>query len=103
MKIEDVQVGSTITNGSSVLRIERREERDPHWKCAGWRGLNISLEKFGGNTGQLGFVPDYLLGSWRHVPFEWEPLVGGAMEHRYVWAGDYSHLQHEVRRIEVPA
>jgi hypothetical protein len=95
----EVQVGSTITNGSSALRVQERVAKDPRWKVAGWRGANVSLEEFGGNTGQTSFVPDHLLSSWRQVPFEWTPVVGGSLEERYVWAAGCRWLQREVRRV----
>lgn len=96
----DIQAGSTITNGSSALRVQDRVEKDSRWKTSGWRGLNVSLEEFGGNTGQTSFVPDYLLTSWRHVPFEWAPVVGGGLEERYVWQEGCRWLRREVRRID---
>jgi|SRR6187549_1210838 len=92
-----VQVGSTITNGSSALRVTERVDKDPRWGTSGWRGTNISLEAFGGNTGTTGFVPDYLLTGWYHVPFEWRAVIGGGAEERYVWQKDYRHLIREVR------
>lgn len=94
-----VQVGSTITNGSSALRVQARVEKDPRWKVPGWRGLNVSLEPYGGNTGTTGFVPDYLLGGWRHVPFEWSACPGGQVEERYVWSTGCRYLQREVRPV----
>jgi len=99
MKTEDVQVGSTIMNGSSALRITERVERDARWGTIGWRGINIPLEEFGGNPGTTSFVPDYLLGSWRHVPFEWAPVLGGGLEERYVWTPGWRRLQRELRRV----
>jgi hypothetical protein len=93
-------VGSTVTNGISALRLTSHEERDTRWKTSGWRGMNIPLEEYGGNPGTTAFIPDYLLSSWRHVPFEWSPVVGGALEERYVWTADWRRLQREVRRIE---
>ncbi len=92
-----VQPGATITNGSSALRVTERVEKDPRWQCPSWAGINVSLEQFGGNPGTRTSVPDYLLGSWRHVPFEWEPVVGGDLEERYVWSPTYRWLQREVR------
>lgn len=100
METTDVQVGSTITDGSSALRVTERVEKDPRWGTPSWRGMNISLEQFGGNTGMTSTVPDYLLGSWRHVPFEWSPVTGGGLEERYVWSSDWRRLQREVRRTE---
>lgn len=97
-----VQVGSTITNGASALRITERVDKCPGWGTPGWRGLNIALEQFGGNTGTASFVPDYLLSGWRHVPFEWSPCVGAAVEERYVWSPDFSRLVREVRRSTMP-
>lgn len=99
MKTEDVQVGSTITNGSSALRITERVQKDTRWGTIGWRGIHVSLEEFGGMTGTTGFIADYLLGSWDHVPFEWRALPGGGVEERYVWTPGYRHLQREVRRV----
>ena len=96
MNRDDVQIGSTITNGSSALRITERVEKDPRWKTSGWRGTNTSLEEFGGNRGMSSFVPDYLLGSWHHLPFEWRALPGD-MEERYVWAAGWRWLNREVR------
>lgn len=97
-----VQVGATITNGISALRLTQHHERDPHWKSPGWRGHNIPLEEYGGNPGTLGFVPDYLLGSWRHVPFEWTAQPGGLTEERYVWSADWRRLRREVRAVNRP-
>jgi hypothetical protein len=98
----EIQVGSTITNGSSALRITERAEKDPAWGTPGWRGICIPLEQYGGNRGMTEFIPDYLARNWQHVPFEWRPVVGGGVEERYVWAAGYRWLQREVRRIEVP-
>jgi hypothetical protein len=103
MDTSEVQVGSTITNGSSALRVTERVEQDPRWGTPSWAGINISLEQFGGNPGTRTSVPDYLLGSWRNVPFEWTPVVGGGLEERYVWSPTYRWLQREVRKAEVSA
>lgn len=97
MDTADVQVGSTITNGSSALRITERVQRDPRWGTPSWRGLCVPLEAFGGNPGMTDSVPDYLLGGWTHVPFEWRPCAGHATEERYVWAPGWRRLQREVR------
>jgi hypothetical protein len=102
MDTADVQVGSTITNGSSALQITERVERDTRWGTPSWRGMCIPLEAFGGNLGMTDTVPDYLLGSWRHVPFEWRPVTGGGLEERYVWTPDWRRLQREVRRMVQP-
>lgn len=96
----DIQAGSTITDGSSALRVTERVQRDSRWNAPGWRGMCIPMDQFGGNAGTSDFVPDYLAASWRHVPFEWTPVVGGGLEERYVWAGGYRWLQREVRKIE---
>jgi hypothetical protein len=96
MNRDDVQVGSTITNGSSALRITERVEKDPRYKTSGWRGMCIPLEEFGGNRGMSSFVPDYLLESWHHVPFEWRAIPGN-MEERYVWEPRWRWLNREVR------
>jgi hypothetical protein len=95
--IVDVQVGSTITNGSSCIRVTERVEKDARWGTPGWRGMCIPLEAFGGNAGTTQFVPDYLLTGWYHVPFEWRPCVGGGVEERYVWTADWRRLQRQVR------
>jgi hypothetical protein len=95
--IVDVQVGSTITNGSSCIRVTERVARDSRWRTSGWRGISIPLEEFGGNPGTSEFVPDYLLTGWYHVPFEWRAVVGGELEERYVWAAGWRRLQREVR------
>jgi hypothetical protein len=97
-----VQVGSTITNGSSAIRVTERVEKDPRWGTAGWRGLAISLEAFGGDTGTTKFVPDHLLTGWYHVPFEWRTLIGGGVQERYVWSKDFKRLQREVRQAVQP-
>lgn len=91
--------GVLVTNGASALRLTERVARDPQWRVAGWRGENVALERHGGNVGMTSFVPDYLLTSWRVIPFEWSPLIGG-MEERYTWTPDYSRLQRELRRSE---
>ena len=98
----EVQVGSTITNGSSALRLTERVEKDARWGTPGWRGTCIPLEPFGGNAGMSDFIPDYLVRNWRYLPFEWSPIIGG-LEERYVWSADWRWLQREVRRAQVPA
>lgn len=102
MDTAEVQVGSTITNGSSALRITERVERDSRWGTPSWRGMCIPLEEFGGNPGTTDTVPDYLLGSWAPVPFEWRPVIGGGLEERYVWRSGWRRLQREVRRTVQP-
>lgn len=99
MKTEDIQVGSTITNGSEALRITEKVIKDVRWGTPGWRGINIPTEQYGGNPGTTSFVPDYLVGSWCDVPFEWTPCTGGGVEERYVWTPDWRRLQREVRRV----
>jgi hypothetical protein len=93
----EVQIGSTIMNGSSAIRVTERVARDPRWRCPGWRGINIPLEAFGGNPGTTSFVADYLLSSWRDVPFEWTVCPGVSTEERYVWSKDWRRLEREVR------
>jgi hypothetical protein len=101
MNHDDVQVGSTVTNGSSALRITERVKCDPRYKTSGWRGMCIPLEEFGGNRGMSSFVPDYLLSGWKHVPFEWRAIPGN-MEERYVWEPQWRWLNREVRRAVQP-
>lgn len=96
MNRDDVQIGSTITNGASALRITERVAKDPRWKTSGWRGIVVPLEEFG-NRGVTSFVPDYLLDGWHHLPFEWRKIPGG-MEERYVWAPGWRWLNREVRK-----
>lgn len=99
-----VQVGSTIMNGSSAVRVTERVEYDTRWKASGWRGLCVPLEAFGGNPGTTTFIPDYLVTmSWTHVPFEWTPVTGGGVEHRYVWSPDWRRLSREVRAHALPS
>ena len=96
MNHDDVQIGSTITNGASAIRVTERVAKDPRWKTSGWRGIVVPLEEFG-NRGTTTFVPDYLLGSWHHLPFEWRALPGASQEERYVWAAGWRWLNREVR------
>jgi hypothetical protein len=95
-----VQSGSTITNGSSALRLENPVARDGRWGAAGWSGINVPLEAFGGSPGTQTFLPDYLVRTWRHVPFEWSPVPGGSLVERYVWSADFRHLRREVRTAQ---
>lgn len=95
MKIE---IGLVITNGSSALRVTERVAKDQRWGTPGWRGQCVPLERFGGMAGTSDFIPDYLVRSWRAVPFEWAACIGGAVQERYVWAEGHRWLQREVRR-----
>lgn len=95
MDRDDVQIGSTITNGASAIRVTERVAKDPRWKTSGWRGIVVPLEEFG-RRGVSAFVPDYLLGSWHHLPFEWRAIPGNLQE-RYVWAPGWRWLNREVR------
>lgn len=92
----EIQVGSTITNGSTAIRVDRRVKSHPRWKSPGWEGVIVAMEEFGARS-MRDFVPDYLAASWRHVPFEWAPVTGGGLEERYVWSRGYRYLQREVR------
>lgn len=92
------RIDDVITNGSSAGKvIEVMSGSDPRWRTPGIRMVNISLEQFGGQPGVSSFVPDYLLSGWRLVPFEWQLVIGGGAEERYVWSKDYRRLQREVR------
>lgn len=100
MNRPEIQVGSTLTDGSIAVRITERMEKTPEWGTPGWRGVCIALEPLGGMTGYPEFIPDQWAGKWRHVPFEWTPCLGGRAEERYVWSPDYwRSLQHEVRPL----
>lgn len=87
-----------ITNGSSVGKVLNRVDRDPRWKCSGYRIQNIGLEEFGGNIGQTSFLADYLAPGWRKIPFEWTPVVGGSLEERYAWVAGYTRLSRQLRK-----
>jgi hypothetical protein len=93
----EVQGGSTITNGVSALRLERQVPREGRWGIAGWQGFSIALEAFGGTTGTRTFLPDYLVRTWRHVPFEWSPVPGGGLVERYRWDKGCARLCREIR------
>lgn len=92
-----MNVGSTVMNELAVLRITERVEEDPRWKTSGWRGQYIPLSTRLFIVAHTGFIPDFLVHRWQHVPFEWRPVAGGATEERYVWTADYRHLEREVR------
>lgn len=94
------QVGEIIANGTDAGEVVERVARDPRWKAPGWRIRKIGLERFGGNVGMTEFVPDYLLASWRPVPFDWTPVRGSSStQQRYVWTADHSRLQRELRTV----
>lgn len=100
METSDMNPGLIITNGSSAMKVTRRVERDGRWGGPAWRGECISLEEFGGNRGMTDSVPEYLLHSWRPVPFEWSPVIGGGLEERYVWGQRHRTLQRELRVVD---
>jgi len=93
MSALEVQVGSTIMNGSHALRVQRKGE-------TGWLGLYVSL----GTgpiflTGTPAMVPFEELPGYRHVPFEWATCPGGTEEERYVWNRGCHRLNREVRPV----
>lgn len=85
-----VQIGSTVTDGASALRVEKRVD-------AGWEGVCISFDPPGSDTGRVVTVLDDQLGGWRHVPWEWTPVADTELEERYVWEPDWCWLNREVR------
>lgn len=88
------QVGSTITNGSTIVRFtEWSEERN------GWIGLFVSMHPHGDLTGTGVFVPHHELPGWRNVPFEWQVCPGGQEEERYVWGKGCRWLERETRPV----
>jgi hypothetical protein len=90
--MNQIQVGSTLTNGNSAIRvIERGTGEFP-----GWLGLFISLGN-GTLTGAPVFLADKDMSTWDHVPFEWATLPEVLLEHRYVWTPDCRALRHETR------
>lgn len=99
----DFQVGSTITDGSRAIRLTHRSSKSARWETQGWHGVHIAiLHGLSSDTGAPDFVPDYLLDSWRHVPFEWSPRAGGVLEERYVWTSDCWRLRYETRLVSCP-
>lgn len=94
MSGQTIQPGATLTNGSRVVRLTRRDED-------GWRGVFIALSSYRSQyTGCPDFIPDYLLETWGHVPFEWSPLPGSGLEHRYAWTDDCRWIRHEMRKAQ---
>lgn len=90
----EIQIGSTLTNGNTVVRVTHRREN-------GWGGLYISLSQHRERyTGQPYLIHDYLVGSWDHIPFEWSPLPGSGLEHRYKWQRGCRWIRHELRKAE---
>jgi len=89
-------MGDLITNGSSAGRV-LAYECDQRWRADGYRIQNVALEGFGGNVGFKSFVPDYLVGSWRALPTDWSPVVGGGLEERYVQTSN-GRYRRELRR-----
>lgn len=85
-RLLEVQPGSTITNGISAMRLERHVAREGRWGIEGWRGVVVALEPYGGPTGALSFLPDYLVRqTFCHVPFEFSPVPQTELMERYVW------------------
>jgi hypothetical protein len=95
----EVQVGSTITNGTRSMRVTHRTGAGDGG--IGWVGIYVSLRPHDDLTGANCFVPDHLLPGWRHVPFEWSACPGGQEEERYVWGKGCRWLEREVRRTRV--
>lgn len=91
--------GDLITNGSSAGTVLALVQRDPTWKCAGYRVMNVGMGPFDGNVGMSSFVADYLANGWHIVPMDWTPIPGG-LEERYVWSRGYRWLEREVRKAE---
>ncbi len=90
----DIQIGSTITDGYRAVRINAvHEGRDGPV----WRGLTVALEEPGMGTGTTAFLADRIAQTWKHVPFEWSPVVGSHSEERYVWSRGCRWLHREVR------
>jgi hypothetical protein len=94
--MNQIQTGSTITNGYGAMRVTGRSEEpfEP-----GWLGLYISLGS-GELTGTQVIVPDRDLPIWRHVPFEWTRVAGTGLAERYVWSGDHRRLVRQVRQAQ---
>jgi hypothetical protein len=92
-----VQVGSTITNGTSALRVQRKGE-------TGWVGLYVSMAPGHRKTltGTPALVPFEDLPGWRDVPFEWSPCPGGEVEERYVWTTGCRALARQFREVARP-
>jgi hypothetical protein len=93
MLSSEVQIGSTVTNGESAVRVTGRAKSD------GWIGIFISLGS-GKLTGTECLVPIEELAVWQPVPWEWTALEGAGIEHRYVWSANCQVLEHEIRTAE---
>lgn len=89
MITEEIQVGSTITDGECSMRVTGRQDGE-------WIGIYIS-HSTGTMTGTGVVVFDDQLWHWRHVPFEWREVPQAGIEERYVWSADWRRLEHEVR------
>jgi hypothetical protein len=99
VKIEEIEQGMLITNGSSAMLTTEHVKKDRNWGAPGWRGQGVGLYAFDGNVGMTVFVPDYLLRDWRVLPEDWTPVVGGGLEERYVEAAP-GRMIREVRKVE---
>lgn len=95
----EIQIGSTITNGVTALRLTDKVNHDQGYSRPGWRGIEIALELRTVGAGQSHFIADEALPAWHHVPFEWKPAAPG-WEYRYVWSPDWRYLARETRPVE---
>jgi hypothetical protein len=103
---ESVQVGSTIYDGFSAIRVTERvvqhTVRNGRLEVIkGWRGLAIPIsgQPEMPAVGTPSYVEDTRLHWWRDVPFEWRPTRFGLgiIEERYVWNDATTKLVRETR------
>lgn len=91
MNRDDVQIGSTLTNGCHAVRITGPS-------VGGWLGLHIEIDGTGRMTGTPCEVRRDRLKFYRPVPFEWKRLGGSGVAERYVWSSNWRRLEHQLRR-----
>lgn len=82
--------GDLIMNEFGALaEVGERVNRDPRWKCSGWRITKrptVGADGFGHSQ----FLPDDHVASWRPAPMSWDvaPRTGGTLVERWTTTPD---------------
>lgn len=91
----DLLMGS----GGRLVEVRARVDRDPQYKCAGWRVLRLNTNN-GDGYGFTEFLPDYLVDGYRRVvEDEWMPVLSGVLEERWTF-GNRGIWYRELRKIQ---
>jgi hypothetical protein len=81
-----------------IAEIIATVDRDPNWKCAGYRIVQANTGT-GDGWGTSSFLSESIAAGWRPVAKDWSPIRGGKLEERWTYDPRANRWDRELRRL----